>query len=906
VSGKEHFVPQAAHVVDPERSEYSPIAARAMKPAHEKLECYTCHAGWNANFLGFHFSRNQSLTQLDVLSGRRTPGRVTTQEKVFATWKSFYAGRNERGAIAPYLTGFSTMGSVWGTDGALILDQVMPVTAEGLSGMTMVHHQLHSTRPTARDCIECHRTSGTWGMGTANFQLGRQLAFVADRRGVEIVGLQRSELARSMPLLKIPLPDVVDLAVHVDPLQGHAHHVYAAEGGRGVHVLDVTNPLKPARMAFVATINPRALELVGDDLYLADGIGGLRVFDVSVPEKIREIGRLPSFDAHDVDVHWPWAYVADGPGGLAIVDVRAPIAPRFITAVDINGPLTAPNEATAVETMFQYSRPVAEEDVPKGYRTRARNLAAVLDARRGLFLIDVTEPTRPAVIYPVFRDRSASDLGSATYRGLALLSQVDPAEAQGGDRTAERDYAYVLVEVGRPENRRSVVRLYDVSDPTDVRGLGRDRETVPAGYATEQLVVADFYNPPFRQRIAFTPGELGVFVADVSTSRNPVQIGAFPGLVDAYAMAVEEFPLDRMIDEKGKRLKDMSRDDSRWLYRAEIERILDVGAYELGTDLYYDEPDDVLGGTARQHLARLDLDGSGMLEGKEYEAAGGAGIDDNQDGRIALIELARHAGLLGPEDRYEEGGTDPDQMIAGRVFRDGDLARLLDGVNPFLYDDDRSGGLDRKETESAFFAALDLDRDGGLTRDELSRYPGDLRQLRYADAAAEKAFSRMEKTFDGRITRREFQLRDPEWVALDSDRDGTVRLIEGIFEFERSRGFARDGSEWPTRREFFVPLPPAFTIDRLLEAFDADRDETLSRSEMKSRPDLFEVFDRDRNGSVSRDEAARVLGAFAGAGVDACPDDFLGRWDLDGSGRVEADEMQELVRLRLQRFLGED
>jgi hypothetical protein len=35
------------------------------------------------------------------------------------------------------------MGSVWDERGELILDQVMPVTARGLSGMTMIHHQPH-------------------------------------------------------------------------------------------------------------------------------------------------------------------------------------------------------------------------------------------------------------------------------------------------------------------------------------------------------------------------------------------------------------------------------------------------------------------------------------------------------------------------------------------------------------------------------------------------------------------------------------------------------------------------------------------------------------------------------------------------------------------------------------------
>jgi hypothetical protein len=486
VDGVDHNVPQAVHVIDPERMEFEPQAARAMTAAHAELECYACHAGWNPNFLGFHFSRHEQLTQLDLLSGKRTPGRVTTQEKVFATWKSFYAGRNERGAIAPYLTGFSTMGSVWDEQGELVLDQVMPVTARGLSGMTMIHHQPHTTRPTARSCVECHRTSTTWGMGSANFRLARQLAFVADRRGVEVVAIDRGELTRSAPLAKLPLPDLVDLEVHVDPLQGHAHHVYAAEGGRGIHVVDVSAPTAPRNVAFVASVSPRGIELAGDHLYVADGPGGLAIFDVSEPAKIRLVGRLPTMDAHDVEVRWPWAYVADGPGGLCVIDVRAPIAPRFLAEVDLTGEARLDGAAILVESLFQYSRPTANRDGrPLSERTEARNLCAVLDRERGLYLIDVTEPELPKVLHPSRGQRNPIGPGNPTFRGLALLSQVDLADPRGGERTEERDYVYFVSERGGGDQRESNLVLVDVTDPLRISNLGRSR--VPAGLLSRRI-----------------------------------------------------------------------------------------------------------------------------------------------------------------------------------------------------------------------------------------------------------------------------------------------------------------------------------------------------------------------------------------------------------------------------------
>jgi Ca2+-binding EF-hand superfamily protein len=896
VTGRDHPVPQVVHVLEPGRPEFNPEAARAMNSAHANVECYTCHAGWNANFLGFHFSRQEQLTQLDLLSGKRTPGRVTTQEKVFASWKSFYAGLNERGAVAPYLTGFSTMGSVWDESGRLVLDQVMPETAKGLSGMTMIHHQPHSTRSTARSCVECHRASSTWGIGTANFRLARQLAFVADRRGVEVVAVDRGEFARSAPLAKIRVPDVVDLTAHVDPVQGHAHHLYVAEGGRGIHVIDVQQPTKPERVGFLATVNPRGCELSGNHLYVADGVGGLKIFDVSKPESIRQIGHVPTFDAHDVEVRWPWAYVADGPAGLSLVDVRAPVAPRVVTEVDLNAESRRPNQAILVESLFQYSRPTARDGKPTDRRTQARNVCAVLDREKGLYLVDVTEPERPQILYPTPEDRTRPpEPGEPSYRGLAFLSQVDLADQQGGERNQERDYVYLLSERGQGDNKRSSITLVDVSDPERVSR--RDRVKVSAGYSTEQLVIGDYYSAPVRRRVAFTPGSRGVYLADLSTSREPSQIGILPGLLEAYAVALEEFPLDRMLNESGQLEKDISHAKSRWLWLSEIERVLSVSMEALGTDRQYRPRGSSPAATARLHLTSLDRDQSGYIDAHEMEGEGDARADLDHDGRICLAELARATSLIGlvPPENVESGPP----LMAQRVLPEGDIAALLSLVDPYEFDLDHSKSLSRAETERAFFEALDLDQSGFLTRDELSRYPGETRELRYGDALSSKLFARHDKSHDGRVTLREFHLEDAEWAALDSDLDGAVRLVEPPFGFQREQGLVLAGSEWPVLRPDLICLPPGITIETILRTFDRDGDERLDARELKARPDLLQAFDTDADKFASRDEIVRVLGRLEDAGVAALPDGFMPRWDLDGNGRVESGELPEGVLLRL-------
>ena len=140
---------------------------------------------------GFHFDRNESFSQLDILSGVRSPGRVTTLEKVFATYREFRLGVNPEGMIPPYMVGFSTMCTARDARGKRLIDQGMPVTAAGLSGMTMIHHQTHTTRPEARACVECHRASATWGLGSPNFRLMRDFFFVTTTAGLEVVAFDR-------------------------------------------------------------------------------------------------------------------------------------------------------------------------------------------------------------------------------------------------------------------------------------------------------------------------------------------------------------------------------------------------------------------------------------------------------------------------------------------------------------------------------------------------------------------------------------------------------------------------------------------------------------------------------------------------------------------------------------------
>jgi Ca2+-binding EF-hand superfamily protein len=872
VDGKEHDVVQVAHLVDPEHEDYSAKAAAAMNAHHAGMTCHACHNAWNPNFLGFHFDRNESLTQLDLLTGRRTPGRVTTQEKVFATWKSLYLGLDEEGRVAPYLTGFSTMGSFTDAKGERVVDQQLPVTQAGLSGMTMIHHQMHTTRKEGRSCVDCHRAGEVYGTGSGAFELARQMMWVADRRGIEAVALDRARIAGSAALSKLVLPDVVDLALDCDPLQGEGRWLYASEGSRGVHAIDVRDPRAPRHAGFIALARPRGLDLAGDRLYVADGPGGLAILDVSTPAQPVLLGRAPTVDAHAVEVRWPHAYVADGAGGLWIFDVRSPIAPRVVGGL----PLAPPEDVARIidlDVAFQPSRPKA------GGRTTARRLVACVDERHGLVLVDATEPTRPRRLGEA---RRAPDNSTTSWRSVVLQPKVDLADRQGGTRTTERDYAYVLEERGG-DATTSRVLIYDVSEGDRARRVG----LAGAGASGELLVLANLYNPPFLQTMLLACGSDGVVALDASTSAAPQLVGPVAGLRDAYAAVVEAFPLDKTIDESGRPLKDVSHEGSRWLRLAEIERLLDVPAEALFGRL--PPPASMPAMAARAEHLRLDRDRSGFLEAEELSGALVA-LDADGDGRVSFGEHA--ADVLRAQGDRTRVEIAPAIVVRSRLGPDGDLAKLLDRVDPLAHDADEDGSLSKDEAQRAWFSALDLDASGGLSMSEASRAPGAWRELRWLDARARAAFKKLDADGDGKLSRGETRIADEEWGVLDADRDGKVRLpyVRGSTQ-DRAGSQALGEVEWPTRRAEAVPMPPDGGKERHYALFDGDKDERLTRRELGARRDLLLALDDDRDQSVSEVEFRARLDRMADNGVDVLADGFRARWDLDGDGVVEAGEL---------------
>jgi LVIVD repeat-containing protein len=564
VDGREHPVPQALDAITPGSPRFNPRAAAAMTPEHGRLECYACHASWVPNFFGFHFDRNESFTQLDLLSGERTPGRVTTQEKVFATFRPLYLGWNPEGLLAPYMVGFSTTGSAYDKEGKPRFVQQMPVTSAGLSGMTLVHHQTHTVRKEARGCVECHRSPQTLGLGSPNFRLARDLVFATSARGFEVVALDRKNPAASRALATLPLPDAGKISLDLDPLQGRASRAFVGSS-KGISVLDLGNPAFPRIAARIEASDPRDLLLAGGILYVADGASGVAAVDVA-GKTPRPLGRVATSEARALALAWPWLFVADGPGGLAVLDVGDPARIREIGRCDTNGGATDPDDASDVALLFQSSRP----DPEAKSRTPARHLAALACGAQGGRLLDVTDPEHPFVLAGGDGSFLPPRATSAKVTAVSLGSVYDLGSEGGDLPTEENDYAYLLAETMREGQPYGVLVTVRVTDPTrpEIRGIARTFRRSVA-----DLALARIYNAPFLQHLALVAGDRGLGILDATKSAEVETLATIP-MREARAVAVEEFPFDRLVDESGRPLKDISHEGARYLSKAEIEKVL--------------------------------------------------------------------------------------------------------------------------------------------------------------------------------------------------------------------------------------------------------------------------------------------------------------------------------------------
>ena len=279
---------------------------------------------------------------------------------------------------------------------------------------------------------------------------------------------------------------------------------YLADGGRGLRILDVSDPALPALLATSAEgWSPVLVTVVGQRAYVGDGLQGVRILDVSTPAVPVVLGAfqrpgvvgdsfvdepVPSGEAGSpgsAALGSPFRWGVQGLGPLAYI----PSTDRLwvVDESDPANPLPLSSQAFAQQSwvtgrVFAASHPVT-----------GAHLAYVARQEQGVEIIDVTDPYHPAAVgrYPVGQDVRAND--------VFVLGQIAYVPARHGT-----DGRLHLLDVSDPISP-TVITIYDT--PGDAR----------------RVLVAQ--HPASGANIAYVAdGDVGLRLLDVTDPAHPVEL----------------------------------------------------------------------------------------------------------------------------------------------------------------------------------------------------------------------------------------------------------------------------------------------------------------------------------------------------------------------------------------------
>jgi len=216
-------------------------------------------------------------------------------------------------------------------DGTTILDFVMPETVNGRSGLAHNPVQPHTVRGSGevRTCVECHRAPAALGLGSGNYSVGRDYAFIAGTAGISVFDRWED------PVLPSHATDLLSgsalgLASIPNIVSGRADYLYVASGPVGLVVFDLRDGLEPVPAKRLGDIDAIDVSYAARYLYVAVRGVGVYIYDVADPT-----GPVltSSISIPTVERVVPWGIhllVASGSGGLTVVDIADHTSP-FVT-----------------------------------------------------------------------------------------------------------------------------------------------------------------------------------------------------------------------------------------------------------------------------------------------------------------------------------------------------------------------------------------------------------------------------------------------------------------------------------------------------------------------------------------------------------------------------------------------
>ncbi|MFC1491728.1 hypothetical protein ACFLQ0_03970 [Nitrospinota bacterium] len=125
-------------------------------PGHERLACQACHSAWVPQCYGCHITYRKDLTQIDWLSGKKTPGQFR-ESRSYIRFSKPTLGINASGKVAPF-SPCQVFVSVFDQEGNY-------VHRKSLKTLAMTSFDPHTTRKRSRSCQDCHGDPKSLGFG---------------------------------------------------------------------------------------------------------------------------------------------------------------------------------------------------------------------------------------------------------------------------------------------------------------------------------------------------------------------------------------------------------------------------------------------------------------------------------------------------------------------------------------------------------------------------------------------------------------------------------------------------------------------------------------------------------------------------------------------------------------------
>jgi len=319
------------------------------------------------------------------------------------------------------------------------------------------------------------------------------------------------------------------------------NHLFVADGGEGLKVLDLADPALPIPAGELATGGwTRDLAIEGSRMIVSAGSAGLLLVDITTPWAPEIIHTYATpWTVEAVAISGDLACFSDSENQLQVLNIADPGAFEWLGALDLPDSgrrleflgdlllVACDEQGLQVVDLTDPSTPVIMGSYDPGVRVRSLSVQdplVALGCDDALILVDVSDGTNPTFVGTAALADAAKDVhldGSMAYAasgGLAIIDIDQPAEPQvvgralpGGSVIGvvfHRNLVYLSADYAG-------VYVFDVSRPVSPQAIGE----LDVGSSGRDVVSSG-------DVVFLAAGWGGLTVADCSDPRDPEPIGA--------------------------------------------------------------------------------------------------------------------------------------------------------------------------------------------------------------------------------------------------------------------------------------------------------------------------------------------------------------------------------------------